>query len=781
MNRYVEKKRLKSSVIISFFAVFVLLFMTVGFALYGQILNLSGGSIFKAGGDIYIKSVTQGTHTNAISNPVINNGNSIDFGLKFTTVADQSATYVAVFDVTIQNDSFYDFVYTSLSYPMTVNRQSNGELIDSSYVGYTITGIAAGDVISSGESKTFTVSFTFTNPSSEQDTDTFVINGDFAPQVAEDTTAHILASMNAPTTGDLRGNPDTAEFSVRVLSTYSYDSTFDISISSDHFQIVDANGNPYPTQTITAGGDSNYTFYVKELAGNEYNVDEERVTVYVTPTGDSAINAGRISLLVDKTVVYVDTTPPFISNVNAVIQDDVGSVLVTWSGEDDTNISFYTVTVFNNSGSVVKTMNTSDDSESLVVTGLSEGTYYFVVSGTDESGNSGSDYVNSATTGRGHASRSTSDAYKWVFNVSFSCTNLNCPNTSTVNRNQTYTGTMTASGNNTLPESITVTMGGQTLGTGSYTYNNGRVSIPNVVGDVVITAEGGSCLIEGTKVLLANGKYKNIEDIKYDDLLMVWSYELGRLVPEYPLWIEKAYTTPSYIKITFSDNSTISIFNDHSFFSADENKFVNFKDREHFHIGTNVKKLNGDKLTTVSVTNIEVVNENKKYYFVASTRYYNIVSDDFITTDRYTDITNLYKFNDDITWSNDRVVKTIDYKYLEDVLPYYMYKGFRAGELAILLNDNRTNLALFKDYIKNSIIADNMLLPPIMKNNERYWMVTTDQDNMLIKSNYLVKEGDYYTLSKLITGRWYSTSENTYYNPGDRVQVWTGMHFIKSE
>ena len=93
MNRYVEKKRLKDSVIISFFAVLVLLFMTVGFALYGQVLNLSGGSIFKAGGDIYIKSVTKGASRNATSNPVINDGDSIDFGLKFTTIADEDETY----------------------------------------------------------------------------------------------------------------------------------------------------------------------------------------------------------------------------------------------------------------------------------------------------------------------------------------------------------------------------------------------------------------------------------------------------------------------------------------------------------------------------------------------------------------------------------------------------------------------------------------------------------------------------------------------------------------
>ena len=43
----------------------------------------------------------------------------------------------------------------------------------------------------------------------------------------------------------------------------------------------------------------------------------------------------------------------------------------------------------------------------------------------------------------------------------------------------------------------------------------------NVTGDIVITATATTtCLIKGTKVLLANGKYKNIEDI---DLSRIYS------------------------------------------------------------------------------------------------------------------------------------------------------------------------------------------------------------------------------------------------------------------
>ena len=63
-----------------------------------------------------------------------------------------------------------------------------------------------------------------------------------------------------------------------------------------------------------------------------------------------------------------------------------------------------------------------------------------------------------------------------------------------------------------------------------------------------------------------------------------------------------------------------------------------------------------------------------------------------------------------------------------------------------------------------------------MKGKNRYWMVTTSDDVVTNKEDYLVKEGDYYKLPK---GRWYSTSENKEYTGETKVQVWTGMHFEK--
>lgn len=52
----------------------------------------------------------------------------------------------------------------------------------------------------------------------------------------------------------------------------------------------------------------------------------------------------------------------------------------------------------------------------------------------------------------------------------------------------TYTATITADSGYDVPSSITVIMGGTTLAASAYTYSNGSLSIPNVSGNIVITA-----------------------------------------------------------------------------------------------------------------------------------------------------------------------------------------------------------------------------------------------------------------------------------------------------
>ena len=74
-------------------------------------------------------------------------------------------------------------------------------------------------------------------------------------------------------------------------------------------------------------------------------------------------------------------------------------------------------------------------------------------------------------------------------------------------------------------------------------------------------------------------------------------------------------------------------------------------------------------------------------------------------------------------------------------------------------------------------------MPPIHdSSNNRLWMITTSDDSINNKNNYLRKEDSYYTLkspiNKLNFKYWYNTADGKKYMPNDIVKVSTGMHFI---
>ena len=804
-KKYKKKDGFDFHVILCSIVFVVLLFMTIGFANYDKLVDFSGTSILKPEGRFYIKSVTKGTHTNATSNPeIISDDQSVNFNLSFSTVANSSATYQAVFTITIVNDTFTDYVYSTINYPITINRQSNGRLLDSSYVNYTVSGLAAGDIIpSSGGEVSFTVTFTFYNPSNGQDTDTFVINGDFTPEAEEDKEVHFLVSINEPTTGDLRGDLDTAEFSLHILSTYTTNQNFNISLSSNHYKVVDANGNDLGTLSIASGGEDNYTFYVKELEGNEYTVSEERVTVYVTPLGGEEKNAGRISLLVDQNVAYSDDKAPIISNVVATIQDTEGSVLLTWKSYDDTNIDYFNIYAYESESNDPVVYKTPDDKEEYNITNLAEGKYYFVVTGTDQGRNtamssdiSEAEVISSIENGK-TACRDSDEyiSYVWRFTLSFSCTsNYTCPSDSTIMRGSTISSktisVRNTSSNYRLPQSLTVTMGEVVQSSGTdYTYNrnsntSGTFSMTqkkvtgNVSVSVTETTGGGGCLMEGTKVMLYDGTVKNIEDIDYSDLLMIYDHKKGEISYAYPIWIEEAHTTDNYIKVEFSDNTYLEVApSGHSIFNADLNKYVDVIDNN-FKVGSRVYKIdNENNLKIVRVKSIKKVYEEKKYYNLITVGYYNFIANNFLTQESFANATNSYTFYGKklkygLPYYLIRIAPKLDYDYFKNTVPYHIYKGSNLENAYTMVGDN-----FDEDFLRKFALEE--IKEPYIIDNKNAWFVTTSLDDLSNRNKYMMIQGSVYTLPNNKNIKcYYNTYDSKCYKGGDKIIVNHSLHFI---
>lgn len=299
---------------------------------------------------------------------------------------------------------------------------------------------------------------------------------------------------------------------------------------------------------------------------------------------------------------------------------------------------------------------------------------------------------------------------------------------------------------------------------------------------------GDSCLVEGTKIKTIEG-YKNIEDIDYDDLLETWSYDLGKIVYEYPIWIEKKSESDSYQETTFSDGTVLKTVGFHGIYNYDLNKFVSVDDKENFKVGTTVAKIENGKLKKVTVVKIENKKEKVNYYHVESTRYYNVIANDLLTTDGYVDLSNIYTFNSNVTWKNKNEVllnkdNLYTYSDFKENIPYYLYSGLRMQEARYLVNKGIISKESLIEILNNTMLNSDITKKPIIKNENRYWMVTLSTDNLTEKNkqSFLKKEGDVYILPKDNNVKyWYNSSDNKYYKPGSKVKVYHGMHFTKIE
>ena len=775
----------KYRLIITIITIFIFLFTTIGYAVYGARVTTQGSVYFGKNGEIAITNVTL-TSNNNLQNPEdpTFTKDSINFNLNFNVPSNSALDdeYSATYSITISNTSFYDYEFASAVFNPSIETTNNPNM----NVLYELSGIEVGETIPELSTKTFSITI-YMYPTTPGD---YNVSGDTNVNVTEEDeepTGNLLGSIPSNSSVNLRGSTVRDKVVLTVINTYETTQSFDLSISNSNFKLVNANGNNLGTLTVGANNTQTYDIYIERKNGVSFATNQQNVNLtFITANGNTSL--GSVKVLVDKDETLLDSEPPIISNVNATFVAENGKVNLTWDATDINNITDYVVDTCDSSNNC-SSQNTSSSNTSFTVTGLSNGTYYFKVYGIDSKGNNGKNKATDCTTSSGYCSRSTSSTYTWVFDVTYNLTNISKSGADTAVIGTQYTATLSVSGNYNLPNSITINMNGNNLTSGySYNSNNGRITINNVTGPITITARatgGGICLVEGTKVLLNNGRYKNIEDINYNDLLSVWSYDTGSLIPEYPIWIEKTSSINKYQHTIFSDGSELNTVGYHGIFSKTHNEFISVDDYSKFKVGTEVYKVINGRLKEVSIKKIEFINKEVNYYHVVSTRYYNIIANDFLTTDGTVILSNLYGFDKNVTWPKEYRNNLINnknnlYSYNEfsDIMPYYMFNGLRAEEGKIL---ERYGLdkTTFKVYLLNNQMNKNMLLE-VPKNNKgkRLWEVTTDKDNNL-NVNILYEEGSYYILPKVLGVRyWYSTSEDKYYKPLDKVKVNHSMHFI---
>jgi hypothetical protein len=185
----------------------------------------------------------------------------------------------------------------------------------------------------------------------------------------------------------------------------------------------------------------------------------------------------------------------------------------------------------------------------------------------------------------------------------------------------------------------------------------------------------GICYAAGTLITLHDGTIKKIEDITYDDELLVWDFDNGCFATAKPSWISKAQLYPYYYKITLEDGTQLDLIGSdgdcHRLFNVDKSTFV-YGSR--FNLGERTFK---EDKSTPKVVSIERIDKEVVYYNMNTKYHINCFINGVLSSCRYN---NLYPIKD------MKFVKTPRAKVPLSVysnVPVEYYYDLRLGEVDV--------------------------------------------------------------------------------------------------
>lgn len=195
---------------------------------------------------------------------------------------------------------------------------------------------------------------------------------------------------------------------------------------------------------------------------------------------------------------------------------------------------------------------------------------------------------------------------------------------------------------------------------------------------------GYICIVHDTNIQMADGKSKKIQDISYDDYLLVWDFDNGHFTSAKPLWIKKEETAIEYYLCEFENGTTLKLVGSngkcHRVFNYTDGVFESATDC----IGKEIYTIQG----ITRLMNVTKVQEDVKYYNIITEYHMNLFANEVLTSCRYN---NIYPIE------NMKFIGVVENKH-EDIpnIPIEYVNGMRLKEQSFTIDE-------MTDYINNLI------------------------------------------------------------------------------
>ena len=214
---------------------------------------------------------------------------------------------------------------------------------------------------------------------------------------------------------------------------------------------------------------------------------------------------------------------------------------------------------------------------------------------------------------------------------------------------------------------------------------NNQFYIIKILSDTIFQAHDYGCLLKGTKVFLNNGSEKNIEDIQYNDELLVWDFDNGCLSSSKPLWIKKKENCGYYFVNKYKSGKELLTTGQsstgwgHRTFDLNKNKFIYTTES----VSDNIYTLDGADIH-MSCSRIE---ENCEFYNIITEKHFNLFANRILTS---CSLNNLYPIK--------------DMKYLKDnrgLRSFEEYSGITKEYFdGLRLSENNSDISQINSYVQ---------------------------------------------------------------------------------
>ena len=144
------------------------------------------------------------------------------------------------------------------------------------------------------------------------------------------------------------------------------------------------------------------------------------------------------------------------------------------------------------------------------------------------------------------------------------------------------------------------------------------------------------CFVENTLISTKSGD-KPVQDITYDDDILVWNFDEGKLDYAKPIFIKQEQTSDSYWRVTDEDGKTVNLVGS------------NGKSHRLYNKRTHLFEYPQD----IPECKCEEIHEHVKYYNIITTYHFNCYANGILTSNRYSNM--LYPITDEMKY--DKTVK----------------------------------------------------------------------------------------------------------------------------